>query len=60
MELQKYHGLENDYLVYDPQKYNMRLNRDRIRLICHRNYGIGSDGVLYGLILKENNIRVKI
>jgi len=58
MELQKYHGLGNDYLVYNPQKNCMTLNKGRIRLICNRHYGFGSDGILYGPIFEENKINV--
>lgn len=60
IELPKYHGLGNDYLVFDPQKYNCELNEAQIRLICHRNFGVGSDGILYGPILINNKIAVKI
>ena len=37
------HGLGNDYLVMDP---TFELTPERIRLICHRNLGVGSDGIL--------------
>ncbi len=60
MELQKYHGLGNDYLIYDPQKNSMELNEGRIQLICHRNYGFGSDGILYGPIFDDAKIKVRI
>jgi diaminopimelate epimerase len=57
---ERYHGLGNDYLVYDPQKNDMALNEKRIKLICDRNFGCGSDGILYGPILEEDRIRVRI
>jgi len=44
----KYHALGNDYLVLDPQDQPINLTTDRIKVICHRNYGIGSDGILLG------------
>jgi len=44
----KYHGLGNDYLVIDPKLVDVKLTPDAIRLICHRNFGVGSDGILYG------------
>ncbi len=44
----RYHGLGNDYLVLDPSLCDIPMNKDNIRLICHRNFGIGSDGILYG------------
>jgi diaminopimelate epimerase len=60
IEFQKYHGLGNDYLVYDPQKNTLNLNEDRIKLICNRNFGVGSDGILYGPIFEDKKIKVKI
>lgn len=56
----KYHGLGNDYLVYDCQKQNYILNSKEIRKICHRNYGLGSDGILIGPIFDKNKISVRI
>ena len=44
----KYHALGNDYIVLTPDKFGEELTADIIRLICHRNYGLGSDGILYG------------
>jgi len=37
------HGLGNDYLVMDPA---FELTPERTRIICHRNTGVGSDGIL--------------
>ena len=48
MQFYKYHALGNDYIVIDPQKVKINLNKENIKLICHRNFGIGSDGILYG------------
>jgi diaminopimelate epimerase len=44
----KYHALGNDYIVLTPDEFGEELTADIIRLICHRNYGVGSDGILYG------------
>jgi diaminopimelate epimerase len=44
----KYHALGNDYIVMTPNEFDGELTPEIIRLICHRNYGIGSDGILYG------------
>jgi diaminopimelate epimerase len=49
----KSHGLGNDYVVLDQAKISFELNPETIRLICHRNYGIGSDGIL--LVVKSTN-----
>ena len=48
MHFFKYHGLGNDYIVLDPADVGEQLTTTQIRLICHRNYGIGSDGILLG------------
>jgi diaminopimelate epimerase len=48
MKFYKYHALGNDYLVLDPGDQPIDLTPDRIRIICHRHYGIGSDGILLG------------
>jgi len=42
----KSHGLGNDYLVLAEGEVGFPLTPAAIRLLCHRNYGIGSDGVL--------------
>ena len=44
----KYHALGNDYIVITPNEFDGELTSEIIHLICHRNYGIGSDGILYG------------
>lgn len=57
---ERYHGLGNDYLVCDPQKNGLVLNEVRIRLICDRNFGCGSDGILYGPVFEDGRIGVRI
>lgn len=48
MRYLKYHGLGNDYLVMDPKEVGRELTKTEVELICHRNYGAGSDGILWG------------
>lgn len=48
MKFYKYHALGNDYLVLDPRDQPLDLSPERIKILCHRNYGIGSDGILLG------------
>jgi len=48
MKFYKYHALGNDYLVMDPKDFPKPPTTDDIRVICHRNFGLGSDGILYG------------
>ncbi|MEM0966522.1 MAG: diaminopimelate epimerase [Verrucomicrobiota bacterium] len=45
--LQKYHALGNDYLVLDPNHGELP-DEETVREICHRNFGVGSDGILEG------------
>ncbi len=48
MKYVKYHGLGNDYLVIHPADAAGTLDAGRVRRICDRHYGIGSDGILLG------------
>jgi len=48
MKFAKYHALGNDYLVIDPQDLSAPLTVEQIQAICHRNFGVGSDGILLG------------
>ncbi|HEX3729962.1 MAG TPA: diaminopimelate epimerase [Opitutaceae bacterium] len=50
MRFYKYHALGNDYLVLDPADFPQWTlpTPEQIRVICHRNFGIGSDGILWG------------
>ena len=48
MEFEKYHALGNDYLVFDPHGKDISFSEKEIIRICHRNFGLGSDGILLG------------
>lgn len=48
MRFVKYHALGNDYLVIEPGQFNGELTTHQVKLICHRNFGVGSDGILLG------------
>jgi len=51
MEFLKYHALGNDYLVSTsehPGFSKNELTSEQVRKICHRNFGLGSDGILVG------------
>ncbi len=56
----KYHGLGNDYLVIDPNVHDVNLTPEAIRLICDRNFGVGSDGILYGPAEGSSDLTVRI
>lgn len=56
----KYEALGNDYIVIDPKSFDIMMNSENIAKICHRNFGCGSDGILYGPIFKDDKIFLKI
>lgn len=60
MDFYKYHALGNDYLVMDPYKTNINLSSENIKKICHRHFGLGSDGILYGPVFTEGKLGLKI
>ena len=61
MNFHKYHGLGNDYIVLDPADVGPDLTADRVRLICHRNFGVGSDGILLGpFTTADGGVRLRI
>jgi diaminopimelate epimerase len=54
MKFYKYHGLGNDYIIIDPADGVRQLTTSEIIRICHRNYGLGSDGILLGPFADDN------
>jgi diaminopimelate epimerase len=50
MRFHKYHALGNDYIVLDPADFPAWKEPSvaQIRVVCHRNFGVGSDGILWG------------
>jgi diaminopimelate epimerase len=50
MRFFKYHALGNDYLVLQPADFPewSEPAPAQVRAICHRHFGIGSDGILWG------------
>ena len=60
MKFHKYHGLGNDYIVIDPEECDRELDIHTIKTLCHRNFGIGSDGILFGPETVENTFKLKI
>lgn len=51
MRFHKYHALGNDYIVLDPADFpawGPAPTTAQTRVICHRNFGVGSDGILWG------------
>jgi diaminopimelate epimerase len=54
--LTKSHGLGNDYLVADPAELPFTVTPERLRLLCDRHIGVGSDGLL--LLDGEMGVRI--
>ena len=46
MEFRKYHALGNDYVVLTGDSLGEPPDRELVRRICDRHYGIGADGIL--------------
>jgi len=49
MHFYKYHGIGNDFIIYDA--VNTRIDpvffsKENVQRICHRHFGIGGDGIL--------------
>jgi diaminopimelate epimerase len=55
----KGHGLGNDYLVVERKNLPWALTVERIRAICDRHHGIGSDGVMIADI-DSNRFKLRI
>jgi len=61
MKYVKYHGLGNDYILIRPADVDGNLDPRQVQLICDRNYGIGSDGILFGPLHSDNcDFRLRI
>ena len=58
MHFHKYHALGNDYLVLNPLDFpdwKPAPTTEQIRVVCHRNFGIGSDGILWGPLASKQS-----
>ena len=46
VQFSKWQGLGNDYIVLHADQLPFELTPERVRLLCDRNLGVGSDGIL--------------
>jgi len=47
LKFYKYHGAGNDFIMIDGRNQNFDIkDTDNIKLLCHRRFGIGADGIL--------------
>jgi len=64
MRFHKYHALGNDYIVLNPADFpswGAAPTTAQIRVVCHRNFGVGSDGILWGPLpsrTSEHGLRI--
>jgi len=49
----KYHGTGNDFILINAFDNNIELSSDVINSMCHRQFGIGADGLM--ILRKKNN-----
>jgi diaminopimelate epimerase len=46
--------------VYDPNKNELQLNKENAAMLCNRNMGLGSDGILEGPFIGESHMSLRI
>lgn len=42
----KYHGTGNDFIIIDNRQNKIELNKEQVRKMCTRRFGIGADGLM--------------
>lgn len=60
MKFWKYHGIGNDFILFDRVGKEIDIDTDRCRLLCDRNYGIGADGILFLLSGDRADIGMRV
>jgi diaminopimelate epimerase len=46
LKFTKYHGHGNDFILVDNMEGTISLSAKQIQFLCHRHFGIGSDGII--------------
>ena len=52
----KGHGTGNDFVLIDDFENSLELTEEQIRSICHRNFGIGADGVIFAVRTENSEV----
>lgn len=53
----KYHGAGNDFIIFQSEE-ELQNFPSRVQSLCHRNFGIGADGVIWVSKLEEDRIKM--
>jgi diaminopimelate epimerase len=56
----KSHGLGNEYIIFDSEHINFKMNETNIKKLCNIHFGIGSDGILLKVPSSEADFGLKI
>lgn len=56
----KYQGTGNDFILIDDRESNFSFDTSIISKLCHRQYGIGADGLILLKISKHADFRMRI
>lgn len=62
LQFSKYHGTGNDFILIDGIKYPdvvEKLQKETIKRLCDRHYGIGADGLLVLMESKASDYRMR-
>ena len=61
VQFSKWQGLGNNYIVLHSEEIPFELTPERVRLLCDRNLGIGSDGIMViGARTGEDRFEIRI
>ncbi|WP_194847891.1 diaminopimelate epimerase [Candidatus Neptunochlamydia vexilliferae] len=60
LSFSKYHGTGNDFILIDDREGNLSLSSDIITSLCHRQYGIGADGIILLTPSEEGDFGMQI
>ncbi len=60
MKFWKYHGLGNDFVLFESVHKDVEIDIERCKLVCNRHYGIGADGVIFLLPGNRTDVSMRI
>lgn len=60
MKFVKMHGLGNDFIIVEDLQEEIQLSDWEIQRLCHRNFGIGADGLVFIHPSQRGDFRMRI